>query len=370
MNEKKVTSFQFKKIPRDSLEKGKGPILKEKNKVQLSKSPPNTQKIKTHKPKTDNDLLRTLGDKEKLTLDEKLEVIDYVFKKDHKPIVICHGCGNKVTKYFISHSSKEEINFCSGCNQSLPHCDNCGMPAKILGPKLSTVYCQFCRVTKACDCCHSPITAKESNRIPFIKGTYCHTCFHKNERCVVCQIPIILEKNSFFTGGRMVCLSCHNREISVEEASKLNEAVIRHLNKRFDIKETIRCEITLTSYDILNPPNQSKSLGRFFELSGKTVLALYQGITKERAIGIFAYEYAKYLLKLLNPKLQSSDQVEGFALWLKSFVLREYSELDEIPEIKSRFNISPVLKSLWNIERLGGISRIIERIVAGEIGRK
>ncbi|MDH4129605.1 MAG: hypothetical protein OEV44_12670 [Spirochaetota bacterium] len=361
MSEKKVTPFQFKKITREEMKKS--------SKKDIPGNLTNN-KIEISTPKNDKQLLESVGEKDNLSMEDKIRIIDYVFKKDNSPIYICHSCGNKVgSKYFVSRSRKQEIIFCSGCYQSLPTCNNCGMPSKLMGPKLPTTYCQFCRINKVCDSCNIQITAKESYRIPFVKGTYCQKCFNENERCIICNIPI-LENNFSYKSDKPICSLCTDRNITEEEAIKLNNGVVQFLNKHFQISNSIKSNVKLINYLTLNTTGHPETLGKSINISGKTVITLYQYITKERAIGIFAYEYGKIILKHLNPRIVDINVIEDFALWSKSFVLQEYGEIDEASVIKSKINSNPILKSLFNIERLGGVSRILEKIKLGELGRK
>ncbi len=362
MEKKKVTPFEFKKITR---EEGFIP-------VRPSVSTKKVNRKTCGKAKNDRELLQNIGDKDNLTsLEEKYEVIDYIFKKNNNPLIICEACGNKIhSKYFVSHSAQKDIIFCPGCYQSLAGCDNCGMPLKPVGPILRINYCQYCKVTKACGCCGDAITSKESYRIQFVKGTFCHKCFLKAGRCSICLTPILTNSSSIFVGGKKLCMACNKRKITQAEALELNKGVIRLLNRQFSIKETIQCSVLLTSFRRVNPIGQSEALGRFLKVSNRSVLALYEGVTRERAIGVFAYEYGKYIYKRLNPSLQDDNVRHSFSLWIKSLTLREYGEIDEMSQIKDSTDKDPILKSLLNIERLGGIKRVLDKVVAGEIRRK
>ncbi len=366
MDKKKVTPFEFKKITREEVPNHAPNIVKPSSSTQ------ETGKKTYRKAKNDRELLYNMGDKDNLaSLDEKYEVIDYIFKKNDNPLIICEACGNKIhSKYFVSHSAQKDIIFCPGCHQSLTGCDNCGMPLKPVGPILRVNYCQYCKVTKACGCCGDVITAKESYRIPSVKGTFCHNCFRRAGRCVICMVPILTDSSSIFVGGKKLCIPCNKRKITQAEALELNKKVIHLLNRQFGISETIQCSVLLASFRRVNPIGQSEVLGRFFKVSNNSVLALYEGVTRERAIGVFAYEYGKYIYKRLNPTLQDDNVRHSFSLWLKSLTLRDYGEIDEVSEIKKGIDRDPILKSLLNIERLGGIKRVIEKVEAGEIRRK
>ncbi len=364
MSEKKnVSPFQFKKVSKAFLQSPK----QQENPITNVQQP-----IINYQPTSDAELIQNLNDKETLTTqEEKFQVIDYVFRKDSRPVQICYCCGNSAgTQYFVSHSEKKDIHICHGCFQSLGVCDNCGLPTQQSGPKLPSLYCQYCKVTRVCDCCGTSITAKESNRIPSVKGTFCSHCFKDVDRCHICQIPVTVKNRPI--KDESLCLACHSRKISSKMAYQLNKVIISMLNKLFDIQSNIKCEVKLLPYAVLNPDDINTPIkqGRFANISGKRVLALYQHITKERAMGIFAYEYAKYLLQRLNSDITDKTVIEGFALWAKSYILRELCELDELHEIKSFFQENSVLKSLWNIERLGGVSRIAEKIRKGEITKK
>jgi len=369
MNNKKVTPFQFKTISREALQKEK--IITGKKVETSSLKQGNIGPSNPIKPKTDHDLLRHIGDKERLTsMEEKFQVIDYVFKRNPKFVAICHCCGNKAgSKYYVSYTRHKALTICAGCYQALPTCDNCGVPIQPNGPKLPTQFCAFCKVTRSCNCCGSSITAKESHRIPFVKGTYCVNCYQDAPQCVVCHIPMT-EKESVHFGGERICTLCKSRNITPDDARELNEAIIRLLNERFNIKETILYLVGLATYRHINPTNETNKLGAFINVSGNEILALYKGTSRERGIGVMAYEYGKQLLKQLNPVIQNVEIVEGFALWTKSFILREFGEIDEVSMIKSKVPDNPILKSLLNIERLGGIARIAERVKEGVIGKK
>ncbi|HEO65734.1 MAG TPA: hypothetical protein ENI73_07675 [Spirochaetes bacterium] len=366
MEKKKVTPFEFKKITREETPNNPSSTVKP------SISSQEIGKKTYRKAKNDKELLQNIGDKDNLTsLDEKYEVIDYIFKKNDNPLIICGACGNKIhSQYFVSHSSHKDIIFCPGCYQSLAGCDNCGMPMKPVGPTLRINYCQYCKVTKACGCCGDAITSKQSYRIPFVKGTFCHKCFLRAGRCAICLTPILTDSNSIFVGGKKLCMACNKRKITQAEALELNKGVIRLLNQQFGISETIQCTVLLTSFRRVNPIGQSEALGRFLKVSNRSVLALYDGVTRERAIGVFAYEYGKYIYKRLNPSVQNDNIRHSFSLWIKSLTLRDYGELDEVSQIKGGIDKDPILKSLLNIERLGGIKRVLDKVVAGEVGRK
>ncbi|MDH5680220.1 MAG: hypothetical protein OEZ36_01435, partial [Spirochaetota bacterium] len=287
------------------------------------------------------------------------------------PMRICYGCGSQINgKHYVSHSRKKELFFCSGCQQSLPACENCGMPVKLAGPKLPTVYCSFCRMTKECDCCSARITSKDSYRVDHVKGCFCHSCFNDRDRCVVCQTVIIPEDGGFLAGGRLVCLSCHDRNISLTEARTLNAGVIHFLNKEFSISDIIDCPILLVNYNVINRPNLVPALSRFLRGSEKPVLAMYEGITREKAVAVSAYEYGKYIVNRLNPSVADGELKESFAIWVMAYVLREYGELDELSAVKKRIETDGILKSLMNIERLAGLGRVVEKLKLGEIGRK
>ena len=88
-------------------------------------------------------------------------------------------------------------------------------------------------------------------------------------------------------------------------------------------------------------------------IDDKQVLWLYEGLPKERVIGIICFEYGNELLRHLNVKIRDKSFQEAFSLWLKAFVLNELGELDELLMIKGMQKSNPILKTLFNIERLG-----------------
>ncbi len=349
---KEVRPFKFKKISK--------PLKKEqKNK---------DNKLFNTNINTSNDLINSIGDKEILNTDEKIRVIDFVFKQNKEFLKICHSCGGKIKgKYFSFYSYIKDIIYCFGCYQSLFTCDNCGMPAKQVGPKLKSLYCSLCKVNKMCDCCKTHITAKEAYRIKYIKGTYCKNCYNNAKTCTVCKIPIP-EKEYFEIGQNIICKSCSKRTITPNDARNLNNMVTAFINKQFAIKNHYNCQTKELDFNMLNPHyNNHNSLG--YSVNEKLII-YYKGITKERAIGVFAYEYSKIILKILNPNIKNINLVEPFAMWLKSYVLTYYGEVDEVKQIKSYISTYPKLKTLFNIEILGGIPKVIQKIVKGEVGKQ
>ncbi len=364
--EKKITPYQFTKISREELEK--------KNEQFPQNNP--SQNIltdqKSLKPRTAKDLIYKMGDKEVLeTLEEKFEVIDYVFQKSDNPIIICHSCGGDIkTNFFTSHTKSKDIIFCPGCYLNLPKCDNCGTPTKQSGIKLPTTYCSECRSKKTCDCCNKSISPRENNRITNIKGVYCTECYNFANRCIICSTPTHPTNDVIHIAGKPVCKTCYMRKITLDEARKLNLEVTQFLNKHFNIKKSYQCSIQFASFSALNPSEYDIRLGRFLKMSDKHFLALYEGITRERAIGILAMEYSKQILHLLNPKITDQNIIESFSIWGKSFVLKEFGEIDELLELQTKVSRYPLLKVLWNIERLGGITRIAEKIIKGDLTNK
>lgn len=357
MKDKKVTPFQFKKISRKEIEKSTAP--KAENEAKVHSAP---KKVKTAK-----ELVQKIGDKEKLSTEEKFEVIDFVFNKNKQPIIICHICGAKIqSKYYISHSKSKDLIICPGCVQSLDPCDNCGLPTKVQGIKLPTIYCPFCKVNRECDCCGKSITAKESHRIPYLKGSFCQDCINSSNYCIVCDHPLYKNEGQSI-GGKKVCHSCSQRVVKADQAQTIVLTLNKLISKYFSVKLNA-FSTELVAFDQIKQKEISIILHQMMIINNKQVLWLYEGLSKERLIGIVCYEYGNLLLKELNTKIRDKAFQDAFSLWLKAFILNELGELDEVLMIKGLQKSTPILKTLFNIERLGGLDRIIDKIKNHEIG--